>query len=79
MPLHAELPPDDTALDQILPSASTTTRTGGASGSDATEVSIPKWPEDFCGPDRAKVPRLDVPISEPPSKLRAWYMILRPH
>ena len=63
-------PPDDTTLDQLRPSTSTTTNPGGASSSSAMDVSVPKRSEEFEDSDRAKVPRLEeIPITEPPNKL----------
>ena len=70
VPQHPELPPDDTTLEQLRPSTSTTTNPGGASSGSAMDVNLPKRPEEFEDSDRAKMPRLEeIPITEPPSKL----------
>ena len=70
VPQHPELPPDDTTLEELRPSMSTTTNPGGASSGSAMDVNLPKRPEEFEDSDRAKMPRLEeIPITEPPSKL----------
>ena len=69
-PQHAELPSDDTTLEQLRPSSSATTNPGGASSGSAMDVSVPKRPEEFEDSDRAKMPRLEEnPITEPPNEL----------
>ncbi len=70
VPQLAELPGDDTPLEQLRPSSSTTTTSGGASSGSAMDVNVPKRSEVFEDSDRAKMPRIEeIPVTEPPSKL----------